>query len=166
MRNGMTVEIDNTDAEGRLILADALVKACEHPPEILIDFATLTGAARVAVGTEIAALFSNNDQLAAEVQTYGVTCSDPIWQLPLYQNYKLLFESKIADMMNSSASAFAGATVAALFLQCFVKPEVNWLHFDIMAWNVSNQPGKPEGGEAMGLLAVGQYLIDKYSQPM
>ncbi|MBP6919034.1 MAG: leucyl aminopeptidase family protein [Legionellaceae bacterium] len=163
MRNGMTVEIDNTDAEGRLVLADALVKACEQPPEILIDFATLTGAARVAVGTEISAMFSNNDALAAEVQSYGVQCSDPIWQLPLFQNYQLLFESKIADIMNSSPSAYAGAIVAALFLQYFVKPEINWLHFDIMAWNIGNQPGKPEGGEAMGVLAVGQYLMDKYS---
>ncbi|NDH67066.1 MAG: leucyl aminopeptidase family protein [Gammaproteobacteria bacterium] len=163
MRNGMTVEIDNTDAEGRLVLADALVKACEQPPEILIDFATLTGAARVAVGTEISAMFSNNDALAAEVQSYGVQCSDPIWQLPLFQNYQLLFESKIADVMNSSPSAYAGAIVAALFLQYFVKPEINWLHFDIMAWNIGNQPGKPEGGEAMGVLAVGQYLMDKYS---
>lgn len=163
MRNGMTVEIDNTDAEGRLILADALVKACEQPPEILIDFATLTGAARVAIGTEVSAMFSNNDALAAEVQSYGVRCSDPIWQFPLFQNYQSLLESRIADVMNSSPSSYAGAIVAALFLQYFVKPDVNWLHFDIMAWNISNQPGKPEGGEAMGVLAVGQYLIDKYS---
>ena len=163
MRNGMTVEIDNTDAEGRLILADALVKACEQPPALLIDFATLTGAARVAVGTEISAMFSNNDALAAEVKAYGVRCVDPIWQLPLFQNYQSMLESKIADLMNSSPSSYAGATVAALFLQYFVKPEVNWLHFDIMAWNLSNQPGKPEGGEAMGIMAVGQYLMDKYA---
>lgn len=162
MRNGMSVEIENTDAEGRLILADALTKACEHPPEILIDFATLTGAARVAVGTEIAALFSNNDALAAELQHYGVRCADPIWQLPLYAGYQALFESNIADLMNSSTSPYAGATVAALFLQYFIKPDIDWLHFDIMAWNVSNKPGRPEGGEAMGMLAVGQYLIDRY----
>lgn len=162
MRNGMSVEIDNTDAEGRLILADALVKACEHPPAILIDFATLTGAARVAVGTDIAAMFSNNEKLAREIQDYGVQCSDPIWQLPLFSGYQPLFESKIADLMNSSPSPYAGAIIAALFLQFFVKPEVDWLHFDMMAWNVCSLPGKPEGGEAMGVLAVGQYLIDKY----
>lgn len=162
MRNGMSVEIENTDAEGRLILADALTKACEHPPELLIDFATLTGAARVAVGTEIAALFSNNDALAAKLQQYGVDCVDPIWQLPLYAGYQSMFESTIADLMNSSTSAYAGATVAALFLQYFVKPDIDWLHFDIMAWNLSNKPGKPEGGEAMGILALGQYLIDRY----
>ena len=162
MRNGMSVEIENTDAEGRLILADALTKACEHPPEILIDFATLTGAARVAVGTEIAAMFSNNSLLAKEVQEYGVSYSDPIWQLPLHVGYLPLFQSKIADLMNASSSPYAGAITAALFLQFFVKPEVAWLHFDIMAWNVCSQPGKPEGGEAMGLLAVGQYLMDKY----
>ncbi len=162
MRNGMSVEIENTDAEGRLILADALTKACEQPPEILIDFATLTGAARVAVGTDIAAMFSNNDDLAAEVKSYGVRCADPIWQLPLHAGYQSLFESNIADLMNASSSAYAGAIVAALFLQYFVKPEIDWLHFDIMAWNVSSKAGKPEGGEAMGLLAVGQYLIDRY----
>ena len=163
MRNGTRVEIDNTDAEGRLILADALTKACEQPPELLIDFATLTGAARIAVGTEIAALFSNNDALATEIQSYGAKCVDPIWQLPLYAGYQSLFESRIADLMNSSPSPYAGAIVAALFLQYFIKPEINWLHFDIMAWNVGSQPGKPEGGEAMGMLAVGHYLIDKYS---
>ena len=162
MRNGMTVEIDNTDAEGRLVLADALVKACEQPPEILIDFATLTGAARVAVGTEIAAMFSNNDTLAAELQQYGVQCADPIWQLPLYKNYQALFESKIADLLNSSPSPYGGAITAALFLEYFVKSDVNWVHFDIMAWNVSNLPGKPEGGEAMGIVAVGKYLMDQY----
>lgn len=164
MRNGMSVEVDNTDAEGRLILADALTKACEQPPEILIDFATLTGAARVALGTEISALFSNNDKLAAEIQAYGTRCHDPIWQLPLYSGYQSLFESSIADVMNSSPSAYAGAIVAALFLQYFVKPEIDWLHFDVMAWNVSSKPGKPEGGEAMGVLAVGQYLLDRYRQ--
>ena len=126
MRNGLTVEIDNTDAEGRLVLADAFVKACEEKPDLLIDFATLTGAARVAVGTEIAALFT------------------------------------IADMANASPSSYAGAITAALFLQRFVSESVPWLHFDIMAWNVSNKPGRPEGGEAMGMLAVGRYLLNRY----
>ena len=162
MRNGLHVEIDNTDAEGRLILADVLAKACEEPPELLIDFATLTGAARIAVGTDIAAMFSNNDVLAAELQQYGTQYSDPVWQLPLFAGYQPLFESKIADLMNSSPSPYAGAIIAALFLQYFVKPEVNWVHFDIMAWNVCSIPGKPEGGEALGLLAVGHYLLDKY----
>lgn len=162
MRNGMTVEIDNTDAEGRLVLADALVKACEHNPELIIDFATLTGAARVAVGTEIAAMFSNNDALASEVQEYGIRFLDPVWQLPLFAGYQCLFESRIADVANSSPSPYGGAIVAALFLQYFVQPEIDWLHFDIMAWNVCSRPGKPEGGEAMGLLAVGHYLLERY----
>lgn len=162
MRNGKSVEIDNTDAEGRLILADALVKACEQNPELLIDFATLTGAARVAVGTEIAAMFSNNDDLAAEMVKYGMQWMDPIWQLPLFAGYQCLFESRIADMLNSSPSPFAGAIIAALFLQYYVNPEIDWLHFDIMAWNVCSKPGKPEGGEAMAILAVGHYLLERF----
>lgn len=162
MRNGMTVEIDNTDAEGRLVLADALVKACEHSPELLFDFATLTGAARVAVGTEVSAMFSNDDTLAAELMSYGERYSDPVWRLPLYSGYLSLFQSSIADLANSSASPYAGAIVAALFLQYFVAESISWVHFDIMSWNVASKPGKPEGGEAMGILAVGHYLLKRY----
>ncbi|HVT63496.1 MAG TPA: leucyl aminopeptidase family protein, partial [Legionellaceae bacterium] len=131
-------------------------------PELLIDFATLTGAARVAVGTDIAALFSNNDALANTIQNYGMQWADPIWQLPLFAGYQCLFESRVANMANSSPSPYAGAIVAALFLQYFVSPEIDWLHFDIMAWNVCSRPGKPEGGEAMAVLALGHYLIERY----
>ncbi len=162
MRNGLTVEIDNTDAEGRLILADAMVKACEEKPDLLIDFSTLTGAARTAVGTEISAMFCNDNQLAAELTAMGERIGDPVWRLPLYAGYKSLFASSIADIANSSPSPYAGAIVAALFLQYFVTPDVPWVHFDIMAWNLSFKPGKPEGGEAMGILTVGEYLLARY----
>jgi leucyl aminopeptidase len=162
MRNGMTVEIDNTDAEGRLILADALVKACECSPDLLIDFATLTGAARIAVGTEISAMFCNDDALATEIGDWGAHVADPIWRMPLHQGYQSLFESSIADLANASASPYAGAITAALFLQHFVQQGIPWVHFDIMAWNVSTKPGKPEGGEAMAILAVGHYLFNRY----
>jgi leucyl aminopeptidase len=162
MRNGLTVEIDNTDAEGRLVIADALVKACEDAPELLIDFTTLTGAARVAVGTEISALFTNDDALAAALMKTSTATADPIWRLPLYEDYESLFESSIADLSNSSSSAYAGAITAALFLQHFVTKGTPWAHFDVMAWNVRNKPGRPEGGEAMGLRAVAAYLIERY----
>mgnify|MGYP000423258502 CR=1 FL=1 len=162
MRNGLQVEIHNTDAEGRLVLADAIVKACEDSPELIIDFATLTGAARVAVGTEIAAMFANDDLLADALTTSADTVRDPVWRLPLFEGYAGLFDSAIADFMNASASGYGGAITAALFLQRFVTPKLPWVHFDIMAWNVCSKPGKPEGGEAMGMRAVGHYLQQKY----
>jgi len=162
MRNGLTVEIDNTDAEGRLVLADALVKACEYKPDLVIDLATLTGAARVAVGTEITAIFTNDDELASGVSTASEAMCDPVWRLPLHQRYTSLFESSIADMANSSGSSYAGAIVAALFLERFVTPQTSWMHCDLMAWNVSSKPGKPEGGEAMGIQALFGYLIQQY----
>jgi leucyl aminopeptidase len=162
MRNGLTVEIDNTDAEGRLVLADALVKACEEQPNLIIDFATLTGAARVAVGADMAAMFSNNDQLAAEITEAARNTMDPVWRLPLHAAYEDLLNSNIADLANSSASPYAGAIVAALFLQRFITGSVPWLHFDVMAWNTSSKPGKPEGGEAMGLRTVAEYLLRVY----
>ncbi len=163
MRNGLTVEIDNTDAEGRLILADALVKACEDKPELLIDFATLTGAARVAVGTEIAAMFTDDDALASALSASSIEMKDPVWRMPLFAGYAGMLDSVIADMTNSSPSSYAGAITAALFLKRFVTEPISWVHFDMMAWNVGNKPGRPEGGEAMGILAVGQYLIDRYT---
>jgi leucyl aminopeptidase len=162
MRNGKTVEIENTDAEGRLILADALVKACEETPDLLIDFATLTGAARVAVGVEMAALFTNNDAIAAELTEASHKVNDPIWRMPLFPGYEDLLQSQVADFVNSSASPYAGAIVAGLFLQHFVEKGISWIHFDVMAWNVSNRPGRPEGGEAMGLWAVAEYLSRVY----
>lgn len=162
MRNGLTVEVDNTDAEGRLVLADAMVKACEDAPELLIDFATLTGAARVAVGTEIAAMFTNDDQLAQALAQSAEAVSDPVWRLPLFTNYESLLDSSVADLANSGSSPYAGAITAALFLQRFVPKKTSWVHFDVMAWNTSAKPGRPEGGEAMAIRAVADYLLKRF----
>lgn len=158
MRNGLTVEIENTDAEGRLVMADALVKACEEKPKLLIDFSTLTGAARVAVGAEIAAFFTNDDKIAHDLLHSSEITEDPLWRLPLFQGYKAMLSSSIADLINTSASSYAGAIVAALFLQRFIDGNISWVHFDMMAWNLSTKAGKPEGGEAMALMAVMHYL--------
>jgi leucyl aminopeptidase len=163
MRNGKTVEVTNTDAEGRLVLGDALVEASSEQPELLIDFSTLTGAARVAVGTEISAMFTNTDSLASRMEAFGAQENDPIWRLPLYQDYFKLLKSDIADFTNSAAAPYAGATTAALFLQEFVHGNVPWMHFDIMAWNVNSRPGHPKGGEAMSLRAVFAYLRQRFS---
>lgn len=162
MRNGLTVEIDNTDAEGRLILADALVFACEEHPDLLIDFSTLTGAARVAVGTDISAMFTPDDKLAADIALSADKACDPIWRLPLHQAYRTMLDSKIADLANASNSSYAGAITAALFLQRFVIPNVPWIHFDMMAWNLVARPGKPEGGEAMAVSALAHYLEKRF----
>lgn len=162
MRNGLTVEIENTDAEGRLILADVLAHASEDKPELIIDFATLTGAARIAVGTEISAMFSNNELVANNLLEAAIKRNDPICRLPLYSGYSSMFDSSVADLMNASSSPYAGAITAALFLQRFVDPSIAWVHFDLMAWNLSSKPGKPEGGEAMALLAVTEYLEKHY----
>lgn len=162
MRSGLTVEIDNTDAEGRLILADAISRACEEKPDLLIDFATLTGAARIAVGTEIAAMFCNDDKVANDLMLKSTATNDPIWRLPLFARYSLLLKSQLADVVNSTKFGYAGAITAALFMQKFVTAGIPWVHFDIMAWNLASQPGKPEGGEAMAIFAVGEYLRERY----
>lgn len=162
MRNKLRVEIDNTDAEGRLILADALVKACEHKPELLIDFATLTGAARVAVGTDIAAMFTNDDQLAEEITATSQQVHDPVWRLPLFAGYLPMLKSSIADLVNASPLSYAGAITAALFMQHFVETTIPWVHFDIMAWNLCSTPGRPAGGEALGLRTMAHYLFKRY----
>ncbi len=153
-RNGKTIEVDNTDAEGRLVLADLLVRAGELAPDLLIDFATLTGAARVAVGTEVAAFFSNRPDVAEALGGHGARWDDPVWPLPLHQAYRYMLDSDIADMVNSSANGFAGAITAALFLKEFAPEDLPWLHFDLMAWNTRNRAGRPKGGEAMALRAV------------
>lgn len=163
-RKGLTVEIDNTDAEGRLILCDALTRAVEERPELLIDFATLTGAARVALGPDIPALFSNNQQIANDLISYAQQEQDPLWQLPLHRPYRDLLKSTIADLSNSASSPFAGAITAALFLQEFVPTEMPWVHFDVMAWNLGNRSGRPEGGEALALRAIFRYLKERYAQ--
>lgn len=162
-RKGLTVEIGNTDAEGRLVLADALCEAAHEKPELLLDFATLTGAARVAVGTEIAGLFTADDQLAQALSEHASKQHDPVWRLPLYTPYRKLLNSYCADINNVGHSSYAGATIAALFLKEFVPAEISWAHFDMMAWNVSSLPGRPEGGEAMGMRAVFSYLQQRYT---
>jgi leucyl aminopeptidase len=162
MRNGLTVEVHNTDAEGRLILADALVKACEEEPALLIDFATLTGAARISVGTELSALFTNDERVAAGILEAAQKTADPMWRLPLFAPYEEYLKSSIADMVNTSDHPYAGAIIASLFLQRFITKSTKWMHFDIMAWNERNKPGKPEGGEVMGLRAVVEYLLQVY----
>jgi leucyl aminopeptidase len=162
MRNGLTVEVDNTDAEGRLVLADALVRSCEGNPELIIDFATLTGAARAAVGTDISAMFTDDEILAKDINEAAIAVKDPVCRLPLFSGYNSLLESSVADLVNSSSSPYAGAITAALFLQRFVDKNIPWAHFDIMAWNVGSKPGKPEGGEAMAMQALAYYLARKY----
>ena len=161
-RSGQTVEIDNTDAEGRLVLCDALTEADTESPELIIDFATLTGAMRVALGTELPGFFSTNDEVAAGITNAGSKISDPVWRMPLYQPYNDLFKSTIADMANCSTTPFGGAITAALYLQTFVSKETNWVHFDVMAFNIRNLPGRPLGGEAFGIRAVFDYLQARY----
>lgn len=153
-RNGLTVEIGNTDAEGRLVLADALTRAAELAPVLIVDFATLTGAARVALGPDLPATFANDDELANDVLAAGVAETDPLWRLPLHKGYDEMLKSDIADLNNAPDSGFAGAVTAALFLARFVPDGTPWLHLDTFAWRPSAKPGRPKGGEALGLRAV------------
>lgn len=162
-RQGITVEIGNTDAEGRLVLGDALTLASEEEPDLLVDFATLTGAARVAVGTEIAAYFTRADDLGDEVMFSGRAASDPVWRLPLHQGYRHLMDTPFADINNAGSGRFAGATTAALFLKEFVADPDRWIHFDIMAWNSRARAGRPTGGEAMGLRAMLHLIMERYA---
>lgn len=159
---GLTVEIDNTDAEGRLVLCDALALAIEEEPDLMVDYATLTGAARVAVGTEIAAMFCTDNALAAELHNQGEQQDDALWRLPLHSGYDHMLKSSVADVVNSASSGFAGATTAALFLQKFVG-DTTWVHFDVMAFNTRSRPGHPEGGEAMGIRAMAAYIEERWS---
>ncbi len=152
-RKGLTVEVGNTDAEGRLVLADALCAADEEEPDLLIDMATLTGAARVAVGLEIAAMFTPNDALAGELAQWGGECCDPLWRLPLWASYAKQLDSKFADI-NNTGNGFGGAITAALFLQRFIERSDNWVHFDFMGWNKTERPGRPVGGEAFAIRAL------------
>jgi leucyl aminopeptidase len=153
-RAGHNIEVGNTDAEGRVILCDALAYAVEGKPKRIIDFATLTGAARVALGPELPVLFCNDEALAAKIEAAADALQDPIWRLPLWRNYRRLFSSDIADFSNSGRGGFAGSIVAALFLDYFVPRDIPWAHFDVYAWNDANRPGRPLGGEAQGLRAV------------
>ena len=153
-RKGLTVEIGNTDAEGRVILCDALAYAAEQKPKTIVDFATLTGAARIALGPELPALYCNDEALAAKMLKSAEALDDPMWRLPLWRNYRRLFDSDIADFNNSGKAGFAGSIVAALFLDHFVPQDIAWAHFDVFAWNDVSRPGRPAGGEAQGLRAV------------
>jgi leucyl aminopeptidase len=161
-RKGLTVEVANTDAEGRLVLADALTKAAESEPTLIIDFATLTGAARTALGPDLPATFANDDSLAEDVLKSGVAHGDPLWRLPLHAGYDDMLKSDIADLNNAPDSGFAGAVTAALFLQKFVAPTTPWLHLDTFAWRPASKPGRPKGGEALGLRAVWAMLQGRF----
>ena len=161
-RAGKTVEVDNTDAEGRLILCDALTEASREKPQQILDFATLTGAARVALGTEVPAMFCNNDMLSGQLEAASEKAQDPLWRMPLHQPYRAMLDSQIADMVNSASAPFGGAITAALFLESFVENDVPWAHFDLMAWNNKSRPGRPEGGEAMALRACFAQIQDRF----
>jgi leucyl aminopeptidase len=152
-RKGLHVEIDNTDAEGRLILADALTKAAEDEPELILDFATLTGAARIALGPELPALFASDEPLSDAIETAARETDDPVWRMPLWDSYDEMLKSDIADLTNSAGSPMAGAIVAAMFMKRFVPAELPWAHLDTFAWRNSAKPGRPKGGDALGLRA-------------
>ncbi len=163
-RAGLTVEIGNTDAEGRVILADALAEAAAEEPALLVDLATLTGAARVALGADLPALFCNDDDLAADLMAFGRVEDDPLWRLPLWRPYRRDIESRVADLVNATDGGLGGAITAALFLEAFVKPAAPWVHVDLMGWNTKGRPGRPEGGEAMGLRALYALIYDRFGR--
>ena len=160
-RNGLTVEIGNTDAEGRLVLADALALASEDEPDLIVDLATLTGAARVALGPEVVPFYTRDDALAAALARHGVAVADPVWRMPLWAPYMAMLKSRIADINNAGSGGHAGSITAALFLSRFVPETQSWLHGDIFAWNPATQPGKPEGGEAQLIRALYALLRDE-----
>ena len=157
-RKGVSVEIDNTDAEGRMVLCDALTYAGESSPDLLLDFATLTGAARIALGPDLPALYANDDALADDWLAAGTRTCDPLWRMPLWQPYVRYLTSSIADIANSSSSTMAGSITAAVYLQRFVPREQKWAHLDVYSWNDSDRPGKPAGGEAQGLRGAYEML--------
>ncbi len=163
-RKGITVEITNTDAEGRLVLGDALTLAGEEEPELIMDFATLTGAARVALGPDLPAMFSTDDEVAEGLLKAGDDEDDPLWRMPLWSRYEYRLNSSIADCVNSASGSFAGCMTAALFLQKFVPDDVPWVHFDTYAWRPTSKAGRPKGGEALGLRASWAYLKARYNE--
>lgn len=164
-RKGITVEIGNTDAEGRLVLGDALALADEEAPDLLVDMATLTGAARVAVGPDLPALFTDDDGLASELAAHGLAEGDPMWRLPLWRPYAPMLDSKIADVNHISSGPFAGSITAALFLTRFVEKAKAYAHLDMYCWNNSTKPGRPEGGEVMVARALSSLVIARYGVP-
>nr|WP_246429816.1 leucyl aminopeptidase family protein [Prosthecomicrobium pneumaticum] len=164
-RAGLSVEIGNTDAEGRLVLADALALAAEETPDLLIDLATLTGAARVALGPEVPPFFTRDDALAAALSGHAERVGDPLWRLPLWRPYAAMLDSKMADINNAGSGGMAGSITAALFLARFVPEAIPWIHADIYAWNPSSRPARPEGGEAQAIRALFSLIEARYGRP-
>jgi leucyl aminopeptidase len=162
-RAGLSVEIDNTDAEGRLVLCDALAYAAEQKPDLILDVATLTGAARVALGPELPALFCNRDEIAERLQLCAQMLRDPLWRMPLWRPYLTLLDSPVADLANAGGSRHAGAVTAALFLERFIPEAQPWAHLDVYSWNDSDKPGHPRGGEAQGLRAYFEFVKRRYA---
>jgi len=162
-RKGPTIEVGNTDAEGRVVLSDALALACEESPDLVVDCATLTGAARVALGPELPALFSPDDGLADDILEAGLENNDPMWRLPLWAGYQRLIASKVADVSNSGESGLAGAITAALFLKTFVDDGIPWVHLDLFGWNPDDKPGRPVGGEAYAQRALFEVIRKRFS---
>lgn len=161
-RKGLTVEVGNTDAEGRIVLCDALAEADFEIPDLLIDMATLTGAARVALGTDLPALFTDDDELAAAFTQHGTDLDDPLWRLPLYAPYREMLDSKIADMNNVSEGGFGGAITAALYLKEFVTRTKSWAHIDTYGWNDKARPGRPTGGHPLAMRSIYALIKDRY----
>ena len=160
-RAGVTVEIGNTDAEGRVVLCDAITRAVEFKPELMLDFATLTGAARIALGADLPALFANRPELAQALLAAGREQGDPLWEMPLWDDYYALLESKIADLNNAGVSRMGGAITAALYLKRFVPESIPWAHLDTYCWS-EGRPGRPPGGDCQGLRAAFAYLQGRY----
>ncbi len=163
-REGLTVEVGNTDAEGRLILADALALADEDKPELLVDFATLTGAARVALGPDLPPFFTDDEKLAADIARHGAEVNDPVWRLPLWSGYDTKLDGKVAQLTNAPAGGMAGAITAALFLRRFVTKSPAWVHFDIYGWTPAARPGRPEGGEAQAARLIFSLAKEKFAK--
>ncbi|MBC7281725.1 leucyl aminopeptidase family protein [Hoeflea sp.] len=162
-RKGLTVQIDNTDAEGRLVLADALTYACEDTPDLLIDMATLTGAARVALGPDLPPFYTDDEALALDLAAASDAVADPLWRMPLYKPYEADVKAKIADLTNAPSGGFAGSITAALFLKRFVTPQTRWAHFDIFAWSPKEKPHAPVGGEAQGIRALFDVISKRHA---
>ena len=162
MRDGTTIEIQNTDAEGRVVLADPLFEAQSEKPDLIIDFATLTGAMRVALGTDIPGFFATNNASGQQVQKISGEINDQVWQMPLYEPYNALIKSNVAELSNCPKVGMGGGISAALFLKHFVK-DSEWMHVDLMAWNTQEKPGQPVGGEAMALRTFFLYLKQRYA---
>jgi leucyl aminopeptidase len=163
-RNGLTVEIGNTDAEGRLILADALALADEEAPDLMLDFATLTGAARVALGPDLPPFYTDDEDLASGIARFADEVRDPVWRLPLWRPYASLLEGKISDLNNSPGTPFAGSIIAALFLKRFVAKTKSWAHFDVYAWNPKPRAYGPEGGELQAVRALLAVIEARYAR--